>query len=522
MRYLNLIAAFILTSLAFAQDRPNILLIVADDLGYTDLGCFGSEIATPNIDALAEEGIAFTNFHTAPTCAPTRAMLFSGNDNHTAGMGSQFRKTGEYGYEGHLSGRIIPFPQLLRDNGYHTSITGKWHLGTEPEHNPANKGFEQSFALLLGAANHSDDTGFSDGHPISPYTENGQKTEWPKNRYSTDLYTDKLIEFIGNHKDDDQPFCAIATYTSPHWPLQVEESFWRKYEGWYSGGYETLRDQRLNGLKDLGIVPEETELPILHPSVSSWASLDSIERKREERKMELYAGMVENLDHHVGRIITFLRENQLYENTLIVFMSDNGAASRDFYHRGPFKEFIQAHYNNDYENMGKPNSFVSYGPPWAEAGTAAFRYYKDYTLEGGLRTPMIVRGPGLERQAGYSEEFISVMDLAPTFLDLAGINYPTSDFPMKGESIIPYLSTEKNHIHDEGYVFFVEQSGAATIIQDGWKLVSMREETWEFNLYRPELDLSESKDLSSEYPEIRAKLDSVWLDYKKKLKILDP
>ena len=283
-------------------NKPNILLIVADDMGYSDLGFFGGEISTPNIDALADQGIAFSSFYTAPTCAPTRAMLLSGNDNHIAGMGSQFRLTGEWGYEGHLTDRVVTFPQLLRDNGYHTYMTGKWHLGMEEDQSPHVKGFENSFVVLRGAANHYDDQGIFKETPISLYRDNGELAKWPEGEYSTDLYTQKLIEFIDQNRADQKPFFAMAAYTSPHWPLQVGEEFWKKYEGRYKEGYEILREERLKSLIENNIIPENSTLPPLHKSVKPWDSLSVEEKKIEERKMELYAGMVDNLDFHVGKI----------------------------------------------------------------------------------------------------------------------------------------------------------------------------------------------------------------------------
>ena len=302
--------------------RPNILLIVADDLGYADLGCYGGDIETPNIDSIAATGVRFSRFHTASTCAPTRAMLLSGNDNHIAGMGVQGLVTEEWGYEGRLTDRIVPFPQLLKDAGYHTYMAGKWHLGSKPEDNPHQKGFERSFVMLPGAGNHSDNRNIVKANSITPYTEDGVPTQWRTGDYSTDLYTDKLIRFIGRGRGDKSPFFALATYTSPHWPLQVDESHWRKYEGRYDAGYEALRKRRLKSLKQAGLIPENSILPEVDASVKPWDSLTPEEQKMEARKMELYAGMVDNLDFNVGRLIEHLKTIGEFNNTLIVFMSD--------------------------------------------------------------------------------------------------------------------------------------------------------------------------------------------------------
>jgi arylsulfatase A-like enzyme len=252
--------------------RPNILLIVADDLGYADLGVHGSDIRTPNIDALAGEGILFTRFHTAPMCAPTRAMLLSGNNNHVAGMARQH--PGEFlqaylpGYEGHLSDRIAPLPKLLRDVGYHTYIAGKWHLGTEEENSPLAAGFERSFNLVDGAGNHWDATGFEDRPSI--YRENGVLTDYPDGEYSTAVYTDRLISFIEQQKVDGKPFFVFAAYTSPHWPLQVPEAELNRYKGVYDQGYDVQRDKNFKAMKAAGIVSSCSELPPRNDAIPAW------------------------------------------------------------------------------------------------------------------------------------------------------------------------------------------------------------------------------------------------------------
>ena len=287
--------------------RPNILILVADDLGYADLGCFGGDIATPNIDGLATAGIRFSRFHTAPMCAPTRAMLLTGNDNHIAGVGRQALSAEVFGYEGYLTNRVATIPELLKEDGYHTYMAGKWHLGTGKAANPHQKGFENSFVLLEGVGNHYNSQGLFKGIPVSHYTEDGKTAKWPDGSYSTDLYTDKLIAFINQNKEDKRPFFAYAAYTSPHWPLQVNEHYWKKYEGKYDEGYDKLKEERFLSLKKAGMIPENAILPPTHPSVRPWSSLSDNDKKRESRKMELYAGMVDNLDVNIGRIIQYLK-----------------------------------------------------------------------------------------------------------------------------------------------------------------------------------------------------------------------
>ena len=264
------------------KNRPNILLIVADDLGYTDLGAFGGEISTPNLDELASRGIVFSNFHTAPLCAPTRAMILSGNDNHIAGMGSMFADSAlstHWGYETHLSNRVSPVPQVLKDKGYHTYTVGKWHLGREEENSPKSKGFERSWNLLDGSGNHYNSVGSSPRG--SMYRENGEVVDYPTGRYSTEFYTSTLIDFIRQDKDDPNPFFAFAAYTSPHWPLQAPEEFVKKYKGKYDTGYDDLRKIRFESVKAKGIIPEDAKLPPRLEEVKEWDQLTSDEKKIE-------------------------------------------------------------------------------------------------------------------------------------------------------------------------------------------------------------------------------------------------
>ena len=286
-----------------SDKKPNIVLIVADDLGFGDIGCYGGDIETPNIDGLAANGIRFSSFHTAPMCAPTRAMLLSGTDNHIAGMGRQGTVTKEVGYEGKLTNRIVTIPQMLQKAGYHTYMAGKWHLGTTPEANPQQKGFENSFVLISGAGNHyNNHSALRKGN--SKYTENGENCiVWKDGDYSTDFYTDKIIEYIDKNEDDNKPFFAFAAYTSPHWPLQVDKKFSDKYIGKYNDGYEKLRESRLSSLKRAGFIPQNASLPQLNKLVKPWNSLSEKEQLKEARKMELYAGMVANLDYNIGRLI---------------------------------------------------------------------------------------------------------------------------------------------------------------------------------------------------------------------------
>jgi len=509
-------------------DRPNILLIVADDLGYADLGAYGSDIDTPNIDALADEGILFTQFHTSPYCAPTRAMLLSGNNNHVAGMARQ-GQSGllDYpvaGYENGLSHRIVPFPRLLQSVGYHTYIVGKWHLGLEASNSPLAAGFSRSFNLLDGAGLHFDGRGYTDKG--STYRQDDQLVEYPVGRYSTELYTDRLIEFIDSNKHDGKPFLAVAAYTSPHWPLQVPGEYLDLYSKRYDDGYDVLRERRFASLQRVGIIPPLSPLPPRNDAITKWDDLDPEARRLESRKMELYAAMVDNLDDHVGRLIDYLKDNDLYENTLIVFMSDNGAAGEDFYNRGPHRDYLRAHFDNSYDKMGTAESFVSYGPQWAEAGSAPFQRYKGYTREGGIVAPLIIAGPGVAASGAIDSTYVTVMDLAPTFLDVAAAVYPDdgSVKPMLGESMVRFLRGEASTVHDDDYVTALYHGGRALLRQGPWKISNLEppfDETG-FDLFNLAEDPGETTNLADRQPEKYAELIELWRKERVRLGIILP
>ena len=513
---------------ASRDHRPNLLLIVADDLGYADLGIHGSDIRTPNIDALAREGLRFTQFHTAPYCAPTRAMLLSGNNNHVAGVGRQHPVPPLEGvlpgYEGHLSDRIAPLPSVLRSAGYHTYTVGKWHLGTAPEHSPKAAGFEHSFGVMEGAAGHFDGRGME--HAPNLYREDGEPVDWPEGAYSTALYTDRLIDYIEAGRTDGKPFFAYVAYTAPHWPLQVPKAERNRYAGSYDEGYDALRAHNFNALQTAGMVPASSTLPPRNEAITPWVDLDKETRRREARKMELYAAMVENLDGHVGRLIQYLKKAGLYDNTLIVFMSDNGAAAENFYERGPYVDYLRAHYRNDFEDWGGSESWVAYDAPWAEAGSAPFKRYKSFASEGGTVAPLIIAGTGVAQRDTISRAYLTAMDIAPTFIELAGARYPAGGQvqPMRGESLLPLLEGKSDQAHDEEYLTVLSVSGQSLVRQGRWKLTAIDAPFVEtkFALYDISTDPGETTDLSAQFPEKRAELLALWRAERASLGIVLP
>jgi arylsulfatase A-like enzyme len=532
---LCVVISWISASYAASQSgRPNILLIVADDLGYADLGVYGSDIDTPNIDGLAASGMLFTQFHTAPLCAPTRAMLLSGNNNHVAGMGRQ-GATGlagnpMAGYENSLSDRIVPFPQLLQAADYDTYTVGKWHLGSELETSPHAAGFSRSYNLLEGAGTHFDNRGFRPEGSL--YREGTELVRYPDGRYSTDFYTDKLIEYIDADKDTGKPFFAFAAYTSPHWPMQVPDEYLDLYAGHYDDGYDALREQRFESLKEARIIPLDAELPPRNDAIKPWDELTAEEQRIESRKMELYASMVDNLDDHVGRLVKYLEDNNLYDNTLIIFMADNGAAAEDFYNAQPGDRYgqvgahLRATFDNSYEKMGTAESYVSYGPQWAEAGSAPFQRHKGYTREGGITAPMIMSGPGVAASGVIDATYATVMDLAPTFLQIAGASYPNdgSVMPMLGESMQDFLAGNSNTVHDDDYVTILSHEGHSYARQGRWKIVNTESPFNELNfeLYDVVADPGEIHNLAESEPEKFAELLAIWRVERRNLGIVLP
>lgn len=348
------------------QGKPNILLIVADDMGYSDLGCFGGEINTPNLDALAARGLRATNFYVAPSCSPSRSMLLTGTDSHVAGIGNMAEWTGpaqrgQPGYEGYLNTRVVTVASLLRDSGYHTCMAGKWHLGEKSDQWPAARGFERDFSLLQGAGSHwSDMLGLLPSEPRVTYTRNGEKVkELPKGYYSSRNLTDFIIQSIDEKGQDDKPFFAYVAYQAPHGPLAVPDEWRDKYQGRHDKGYDAIREERLSRQKKLGITGKDVVCFPRLPNIPAWDELTDDQRRLAARKMELYAAMIEYMDDQIGRLMTHLKQAGTYDNTLIVFISDNGAAGEDIADlvtklAPAAKDWFDKTFDNRPENWGHP------------------------------------------------------------------------------------------------------------------------------------------------------------------------
>lgn len=521
---------------------PNILLIVADDLGFTDLGCYGSEIRTPHLDALAMTGIRNTAFYTAPTCSPTRSMLYTGVDNHRTGYGTMEGDWAENqrdvkGYEGYLNFDVVTFPTLLRDQGYHTSIAGKWHQAfpaTEESLWPGKRGFERSFCLLQGGAGHFDDQqklfNFFDR---THYTENDQYVKTlPEGFYSTDFYTDKAIEYIEEATSLNQPFLSCVAYTAPHWPLQIPDESIDLYQGRYDQGYETLAAERFKQAQALGIIPKSASLPPLAQNALHWKDLSVEEQQISARTMEVYAAMIERLDANVGRLIEHLKSTGQYENTMIVFMADNGAEGNDVGSIVDTREWAANTFDNSLENIGRKNSYAFTGPAWAQVSALPFKWYKGFSTEGGVRCPMIINYPAIESNDDelLYDGFISVMDLAPTLLELAGVEHPGTNYagreiyPMDGISLLPWLTgkVEEAHALEEAHCW--ELYGRKAVRKGDWKLEWMDSpygnEAWQ--LYNLRNDPGELIDLASTEPAKLEELVAIWDEYEQTYELVLP
>jgi len=510
------------------NEQPNILMIVADDLGYSDIGAYGSEISTPNLDKLAGEGVLLNNFYTGPTCSVSRSMLLSGMDNHIAGLGNMAEtvadnQLGQPGYEGHLNHRVDTIAEVLKSVGYHTYMSGKWHLGMQPEQSPTNRGFEQSFALLFGGGSHFADMAGGDAHrhPLL-YRDNGRLVNaLPAEFYSTTFYTDKVISQIDSDIGDGKPFFAYLAYTAPHWPLQAPEAYLDKYRGHYDVGYDTIRERRFAKQKKLGLFPATTPKPPRPQQVKPWDDLTAEEKRFHARNMEIYAAMVDYMDMSIGRVVDYLSEQGKLDNTIIVFISDNGAEKWDYSSAPPPIGKFANKFDNSPENRGRQGSFIFYGPEWAHVSNTPFTRYKGSTYEGAIRAPAIIYWPGKTPQGLVSSALTFITDWYSTFADLAGVGRSNSS----GKSLVPLLKGADEQVRQNKETIGLEVWGKRGIIGQQFKLVSSSKKPhgkadWE--LYDLRNDPSEQLDIAAEEPEVLAAMQQEWDEYQSNNNVILP
>ena len=514
--------------------RPNIVIILGDDMGFADMGSFGSEIRTPSLDSLAKEGVRFTTFYTQASCSPTRSLLLSGVDTHLNGLGNMDEWTapnqmGVDGYEGYLNDRVVTLPQLLKDAGYHTYMVGKWHMGKEPDKIPAARGFERDFSLLDGAGSYWDMTNFTLASPRSVYTEDGRYlTRLPKGYYATKTYTDKLIGFIDQSRGDGKPFFAYVAHQAPHDPYHLPREWRTRHVGAYDKGWDAVRQARLTKQVELGIMPAGTPLAERMWFVPDPVLLAPATRAVLGKKMELYAGMMENLDFHVGRLVDHLKKIGEYENTVFVVFGDNGAEGTDLFQMiagtpGTRDNLWAAmHWSQTHPNAwGDPGSWLAYGPAWAQVSMTPFSQYKAWLAEGGIRNALIVSGPAVKRPKGsVNHGSMHVADIMPTLLEMAGAAYPKAwkgrDLPpLLGKSWVPMLAGETESPRTAEDVMAWELFGNRSVRQGSWKL------RWqikpygrsEWELFDVAADPAERKDLAAERPEKLREMVALWDDY---------
>jgi len=528
------LAAPAIASAADAPRRPNIVIILGDDLGFADLGSFGSEIKTPNLDSLATAGVRFTNFYTHASCSPTRSLLLSGVDTHLNGMGNMDEwmapnQRGVDGYEGVLNNRVVTLPQLLKDAGYHTYMVGKWHMGKAPSQIPAARGFERDFSMLDGAGSYWDMTNLSAATPQSVFTEDGRYlTRLPKDYYATKTYTDKLIGYIDANRGDGKPFFAYVSHQAPHDPFHLPQEWRSRHVGEYDKGWDAVRQARLKRQIELGIMPDGTQLAERMWFLPDPIVLAPATRAILGKKMELYAGMVENLDFHVGRLIDHLKKIGEYENTVFIVFGDNGAEGNDLFKMitgSPgTRDFLFAaiKWSQTHPNAwGDPGSYVSYGPMWAQVSMTPFSQYKGWLGEGGIRNALIVSGPAVKRPKGsVNHGLMHVADLMPTLLEIAGAGYPKT---YQGRELPPLFGTSWGRVlagqaesprTEQDYLAW-EVFGNRALLQGEWKLrweyKSFGKGQWE--LFNLAADPAERKDLAAERPEKVQALAALWDSY---------
>jgi arylsulfatase/uncharacterized sulfatase len=491
--------------------RRNIVVLLADDLGFTDLGSFGSEIATPHLDELARRGTRFSNFHVSASCSPTRAMLLTGVDNHRNGVGNM-RETiprehaGRPGYLSVLDTNVVTIATLLRDGGYRTYASGKWHVGKEPHNLPPARGFDRS--IVQG------DSGSDNWVPQQRYLphsagvdwfEDGKPAKMPAEYYSSQYFVDRAIEFIDSGAGSGKPFFAYIAFQANHVPLQAPREFIDKYGGRYDQGWTALRRARRDRAAELGLIPRDAPMTTMH-TTGDWDSLSAKDKRYQARRMEVYAAMAEAMDHHVGRLVAHLKKAGEFDNTVFVFLSDNGPEGSDYREA---QLWLRTQYSQDIDRLGDKGGYAIMGPGWASAAAAPLDTFKFYAGEGGIRVPLIVAGvPGMASgrvHAGLTH----VTDIVPTLLEVAQLPRPGASYqgrpvePPAGRSLLPVLMDPEQRVRAADEVLGFELSGNRALFKGDLKLVSnlppIGDGQW--HLYDLRTDPGETRDLRQQMPE---------------------
>ena len=497
LKYKKNILHIFLTVLCFfspinqANDKPNIVLILIDDLGLTDLQAYGGEINTPNIDILASEGMLFTNYHTTPECAPSRAMLLTGMDNHNTGipmipevMPTKYRNTP--GYEGYLRDDALTLAEILKPAGYRTYMTGKWHLafgGKETAALPYNRGFDKTFILDATGGNNFSHHSYLPYYLDSPWFKNGQEAELPEDFYSSKFFVDQMIEFIEEDKNQDTPFFSYLSFQAQHIPLQAPQEFIDKYLETYEAGWEELREQRKNRAIEYGIFPPNKEIVDSLSGFDDWSEVDQENKKMLIKSMAVFAGMLDAMDFHIGRFMTYLKKEGLYENTIFIVTADNGPEGNDPSDHAPWREWFKTTiYDRDYETLGDQDSYVYIGTEFAQAMASPSHLFKFHMSEGGLRVPLIISGPEIKK--GKNQNFAFVTDIAATLSDIV---FDEVDERIIGKSLQSSLAGSDEKSYKDSDSVGLEVTGNSALFKGDFKIVRNRppngSNQWElFNL----------------------------------------
>jgi arylsulfatase len=495
-----------------ATSRPNIVVIMADDMGFSDIGCYGGEIATPNIDRLARGGVRFRQFYNTARCCPTRASLLTGLYAHQAGIGHMV-DTGSRlpSYTGDLKPNCVTIPQVLKSAGYKTAMSGKWHVTpvTESKHNwPRQRGFDHFYGTIHGAGSFYDPVTLTrDNTPIEPEG---------KDYYYTDAITDNAISYLDKIGRGPDPFFLYAAYTAPHWPMHALEADIAKYKGRYKDGWDALRAERRERQIRLGLIDKKWPLTARDSRVPDWASAP--DKDWEQRRMEVYAAMVDRLDQNVGRLMAKLRETAAEQNTLVLFLADNGGCAEELFKNSGARHFPKATRDGrpvrfgNFPNImpGADDTYQSYGIGWANASNTPFRLYKHWVHEGGISSPLIASWPGRIRNPGsLTGQHGHLVDIMATCVDVGGATYPAthdgqSILPAEGRSLVPVFRGDKR----QAPVYYWEHEGNRAVREDRWKLVSKFPDAWE--LYDIRADRVERNNLAARHPDHVRRMSSMY------------
>lgn len=533
--FATLLAAWLFATPALAQkappvaspaSRPNIVFVLLDDAGFSDLGAYGSEIQTPTIDQLAKEGVRFTNFHTASTCESSRAMLHSGVDNHRAGAGTlqvviADNQRGQPGYEGYLSDKAHSLGQLLHDGGYATYFAGKWNLGNGLERSPGAKGWDRYIALEQTGADNYEAKVYAPLNREAVWWEDGKRAQLPPDFFSSRHYVDRLIQYIDEGKAQNKPFFATLALQAVHSPLQAPDVDIAKYKDRYAAGWDVLRSERYQRQVRMGLVPAGLQLPESYNS-KAWGSLSPAEQAFYAKKMAVFAAMLDNADQHIGRLRAHLKKTGQLENTAFIVMSDNGADAYELNTLNlPFRLWYRANFALGIEKLGQPGSYVHYGQDWAQVSNTPFQSFKGTSFEGGMRVPFIMSFPGRFPAGKTTDSFAYATDFLPTVLDLAGIALPGDQYKGKallrptGVSMLPYLEGRAPGIHNADYSVGFEGTGADTLFQGDYKIARNVPPggDGQWHLYNVRLDPTESHDLTGAEPERLLRMQALYERY---------